>query len=1190
MSWKTLLHKVVGSSNDRQLKKMRPLVEAINALEPELEALSLDQLRAKTDEFRASIKTATQALRSQLTDAQTRLEQEEDPKEQEYLKEDGEKTEKELRDAEAQALEGLLAQAFAVVRETSRRVTGMRHFDCQLIGGMVLHQGRIAEMKTGEGKTLVATLPLYLNALLGRGAHLVTVNDYLARRDVQWMGPIFHTLGLSVGSIVHDTSFVFDPSHVVKDYRFLNLRPVNRQEAYQADVTYGTNNEFGFDYLRDNMKFSNEDYAQGEPHFAIVDEVDNILVDEARTPLIISGPAEESTEKYYALNRVIPRLQKDLDYAIDEKQRNATLTEEGMSKVERILGVKNLYDPSEIGTLHHVNQALRAHALFKRDVDYVIKDGEVIIVDEFTGRLMPGRRWSEGLHQAVEAKEGVRIREENQTLATITIQNYFRMYHKLGGMTGTADTEAVEFKKIYSLDVVVIPPNKDMLRQDFPDVVYKTEREKFNAVADDIAECYQRGQPVLVGTVSVEKSERLSKLLKKKNIKHNVLNAVNHEAEANIIAQAGRFGGVTIATNMAGRGTDILLGGNPEFLARVEIEKTWLKKAAPAQTQTKSYEESLEELREAYNQALTKARQQYEPGWKPHEEARNAALSRLSETYRPFLHASLQKARADYQAVTAHIDFLSGSPAAGVLQQYAQACGTYEYALTEYDKVVGPSLPEERREEYETVCADYAGLLAEGVSAQAAERLELVRGRYERVLDDYSQAIVRFAEVVLSDNGEVTQQFEQAQRAHQEAQRAYDTADQLYEEKRKPYEAAVAEAERLYEEQRRERVKVVEEVREQLEKSPDVYQHAFDAALAKYQATCAEERDQVVAVGGLHILGTERHEARRIDNQLRGRSGRQGDPGSSRFYLSLEDDLLRIFGADRIQGIMDRLGMEEGEPIEHGMVSKAIENAQGRVEARNFDIRKHLLEYDDVMNKQREVIYDQRRTFLTSENLSAEVLEMIEDSAEKTIGFYLSDDLPPEEWDWKGLDDALFRQFNFRLSLSEEEQHDSDSDGLSEDLHDKILTIYREREENFTPAVLRYLEKVILLQTTDALWKDHLLSMDHLKEAVGLSGYGQKNPLQEYQKEGFALFEQLHDRMRTEVVEKLFTVQIAHQEDVQKMEARQAQPRRPLSMSHGQEPQQSAPAAQVRRNEPKVGRNDPCPCGSGRKYKKCHGA
>ncbi len=1190
MVWKTLLRRVVGSKNDRELKRMRPLIEEINALEPELEALSLDGLRAKTDEFRAHIQTATQAVRSQLEDAQARMDTQEEAEEREYIKEEYDKTEKELRQAEAETLDDLLPQAFATVRETSRRVTGMRHFDCQLIGGIVLHRGTIAEMKTGEGKTLVATLPLYLNALLGRGAHLVTVNDYLARRDVQWMGPIFHTLGLSVGSIVHDTSFMFDPDYVVKDYRFLNLRPVERKEAYQADITYGTNNEFGFDYLRDNMKFSIDDFAQRGLHFAIVDEVDNILIDEARTPLIISGPAEESTEKYYSLNKVIPRLQNELDYSIDEKQRNATLTEEGISKVERILGVKNLYDPAEIGTLHHVNQALRGHALFKRDVDYVIKDGEVIIVDEFTGRLMPGRRWSDGLHQAVEAKEGVRIREENQTLATVTIQNYFRMHHKLAGMTGTADTEAVEFKKIYNLDVAVIPPNKGMTRIDHPDMVYKTEREKFNAVADDIAECHEKGQPVLVGTVSVEKSERLSKLLKGRKIKHNVLNAVNHEAEANIIAQAGRFGTVTIATNMAGRGTDILLGGNPEFLARAEIEKTWLNKATP--TKSKSYEESLEELRDAYNEALARAAQEFEPSWKPFEETRNAALSRMSETYRPFLRASWQKTRAEYRQITTQLDFSNGGLDAGLLEKYGHARTSYEQALHEYDNVVGPVLIEDQLEAYQTTQSDYASMLEEGVSSEAAERLSVVRNRYEDKLEEYSREIARVAEVTLSDNGEVTHQFEEFRQAYQEARHAYEEADKQYDEKHKPYEQVVAEAEQHYEEQRRERVKVVEGVRAQFERDPDAYEQAYNEVLGKYQATCAEEREKVVAAGGMYILGTERHESRRIDNQLRGRAGRQGDPGASRFFLSLEDDLLRIFGADRIQGIMDRLGMEEGEPIEHGLVSKAIENAQGRVEGRNFDVRKHLLEYDDVMNKQREVIYDQRRSFLTSENLSSEVLEMVEQTTEETVSPYIFADTPNEEWNWKGLDDALFRQFNFRLQISEEEKLAYGVDELSDRIEEKVRQIYTEREENFTPPVLRHLEKVILLQTMDALWKDHLLSMDHLKEAVGLRGYAQKNPLQEYQKEGFALFEQLHDRVRIDVVEKLFTVQIARQEDVQQMEARRAEARRKVTVNHADPAGQAqvAQPAQVKREEPKVGRNDPCPCGSRRKYKKCHGA
>ncbi len=1193
-----LLHKVFGSKNDRELKKLRPLVEEITRLEPEFTSLSPDALRAKTDEFKSRIQTATRDMRARLGELQTRMlsdeaQSEELGEEQDALRGEEEKREKELRQAEAEVLEAILPQAFAAVREASRRTTGMRHFDSQLLGGIVLHQGKIAEMKTGEGKTLVATLPLYLNALLGRGAHLITVNDYLARRDVQWMGPIYHALGLSIASIVHDTSFRFDPTYLVKDYRFLNLRPIERKEAYNADITYGTNNEFGFDYLRDNMKFSLDDYVQRELHFAIVDEVDNILIDEARTPLIISGPAEESTEKYYVINRVIPRLQRESDYTIDEKLRTATLTEEGVAKVERILGVKNLYDPAEIGTLHHVNQALRAHTLFKRDVDYVIKDGEVIIVDEFTGRLMPGRRWSDGLHQAVEAKEGVLIREENQTLATITIQNYFRMYKKLAGMTGTADTESVEFKKIYNLDVVIIPPNKPMVRIDHPDVVYKTEREKFNAVIDDIGECYGRGQPVLVGTISVEKSERLSKLLKRKGIKHSVLNAVNHEAEANIIAQAGRFSAVTIATNMAGRGTDILLGGNPEFLARAEIEKRWLNTRGGTTASAhagKSYEESLEELRAEYNEAVSRARQQYEKAWLPFEEARNAALKRMTETYRPFLHASWQKAQAEYEDLAGRFDLTNGgSDDPALLAQYTQACAAYEQALSEYDKVIGPALSEDQLEEYETVRAEYAGLLDEGPARVVAPRVEAVRSRYERLLETYTRAVWRIAETPLSENGEVAQRYEEARRAYEDAVFAYEEAERRYEEHYKPYEEAIAAAERAYEEKRRERVKVVEEVREQLEKAPDLYQQLFDDVLAKYRQTCAEEREKVVAAGGLHILGTERHEARRIDNQLRGRAGRQGDPGTSRFYLSLEDDLLRIFGAERIQKIMDRLGMEEGEPIEHGLVTRAIENAQKRVESHNFDIRKHLLEYDDVMNKQREVIYQQRRSFLAGENMKGEVLAMIEELAEDIAAAHASKEVYPEEWDWKGLNDGLFRQFNFRLQLSEDAQKNSTPETLTDLVREKAVEVYDERERGFTPPVLRYLEKVILLQTIDALWKDHLLAMDHLKEGIGLRGYGQKNPLQEYQKEAFAMFEELSQRMQEDVVEKLFTVQIARQEDAQRIEQPRRAPQRQVLVSHGGAAVQAQPQPS-KREAPKVGRNDPCPCGSGKKYKKCHGA
>ncbi|MBI3250029.1 MAG: preprotein translocase subunit SecA [Deltaproteobacteria bacterium] len=1197
-----LLHKVFGSKNDRELKKIRPLVAKTHECEAELSRLSMDGLREKTHAFQARIRAATQELRAHFGEVQKRalsdeLRGEESREEREQWKEEADALEKDLRKAEAEVLNEILPEAFAIVREVSRRVTGMRHFDSQILGGIVLHQGKIAEMKTGEGKTLVATLPIYLNALLGRGVHLITVNDYLARRDVQWMGPIYHALGLSVASIVHDTSFLFDPTYIVKDYRYINLRPIDRKDAYAADITYGTNNEFGFDYLRDNMKFSLDDYVQRELHFAIVDEVDNILIDEARTPLIISGPAEESTDKYYALDRVIPRLQKEADFTIDEKLRAVTLTEGGIAKVERILGVKNLYDPSEIATLHHVNQALKAHAIFKRDVDYVVKDGEVLIVDEFTGRLMPGRRWSDGLHQAVEAKEKVRIREENQTLATVTIQNYFRMYKKLSGMTGTADTEAVEFKKIYTLDVVVIPPNKAMARDDAPDVVYKTEREKFNAAIEDIAECHGRGQPVLVGTVSVEKSEHLGKLLKRKGIKHSVLNAVNHEAEANIIAQAGRFGVVTIATNMAGRGTDILLGGNPEFLARAEIEKLWLNNkvnaASPSATPTnKSYEESLEELRAEYTEAVSRAKLQYEKEWLPFEEARNAALKRMTETYRPFLYASWQKARTDYEQMAGQVDLTNGAREdAARMRQYRQTCVAYEVAISEYDKVIGPTLTEDQQQEYDAAREEYADLFAEGRHLAEAEHRSVVRNRYERVVADYTRAIARVAEGVVSKNGEVERVYQEARLAYEDAAQAYEQAEAAYEEKHRPYEEAVAAVEHGYEESRRERVKVVEEVREQFEKSPDLYKQQFDDVLEKYKKICAEEREKVVAAGGLHILGTERHEARRIDNQLRGRAGRQGDPGTSRFYLSLEDDLLRIFGAERVQKIMERLGMEEGEPIEHGLVTRAIENAQKRVEAHNFDIRKHLLEYDDVMNKQREIIYQQRRSFLAGENLKSEVVEMIETLAAEIGASFANREVFPEEWDWKGLDDALFRQFNLRLTLGEEEKKEFSPEKLEDLVLGAVRQVYESREQSFTPPVLRYLEKMILLQTIDGLWKDHLLSMDHLKEGIGLRGYGQKNPLQEYQKEAFAMFEGLLERMQADVVEKLFTVQIARQEDAQRIEQPRRLPQRQVLVSHG-----GQVAAQVtpqqnpgRKDQPKVGRNDLCPCGSGKKYKKCHG-
>jgi preprotein translocase subunit SecA len=923
----SILKAIFGTKHERDVKRSQPLVAAINALEPSLSALSLAALREKTDEFRK-------------------------------------------RAGDGESVETMLPEVFAVGREAARRTLGMRHFDVQLIGGMVLHRGAIAEMATGEGKTLVATLPAYLNALTGRGVHIVTVNDYLAKRDAQWMGPLYHALDLSVGVIQHEASFLYDPAYVTSDIRMTALRPCTRHEAYRADITYGTNNEFGFDYLRDNMRFTLEELVQRELHYAIVDEVDSILIDEARTPLIISGPAEESTELYYRVDRIIPRLKRAAtivegklseveaqavgDYIIDEKARAVALTEQGIETCEGLLHIDNLYDPQHITVLHHIQQGLRAHTLYRRDVDYVVKDGEVIIVDEFTGRLMPGRRWSDGLHQAVEAKEGVRIERENQTLATITFQNYFRMYAKLAGMTGTAETEAEEFAKIYKLDVTVIPTNRALVRANLPDVVYKTEREKFDAVVEDIIARHGQGQPVLVGTVSIEKSEQLAKQLKKRGIRHEVLNAKYHEREAEIVAQAGRAGAVTIATNMAGRGTDILLGGNPDFLSKEFLRKKGL------------------------------------------------------------------------------------------------------------DPALAP--PEAR-------------------------------------------------EVALGEARRVTQ----------------------------------------------------------------------------------PEHERVVSLGGLHIVGTERHESRRVDNQLRGRSGRQGDPGSSRFYLSLEDDLLRIFGSQRIQKIMERLGMEEGEPIEHRLVTRAIATAQKRVETHNFEIRKHLLEYDDVMNKQREVIYGMRRQILDGESQEPTVAEWIEDLVVSVLDSYATRDAHPEDWDLAGLGEALFQQFDVRIPPAEFKEV-ATREGLEELVTTTVKERYRAREGELGAELLRALERHAMLVVIDQQWKDHLLSIDHLKEGIGLRGYGQRDPLMEYKKEAFDLFQDMTERVKATVVERLFKMQVVAEappempppprwSGAQESRGESPGPAARPSVSAG--PRPSAGPTPRPASAQKIGRNDPCYCGSGKKYKKC---
>ena len=936
--------KFIGTKHERDLKLIQPLVNKINSLAPEFEKLSDAELLEKTVQLRAQVQ-------GRLGDLPL-----EDPQFKERCKE---------------ALEPALVPAFALVREAGRRNLGMRHFDVQLIGGIVLNEGKIAEMKTGEGKTLVATLPAVLNALTGRGVHIVTVNDYLARRDAEWMSPIYRALGMTVGVIVHDLS---DPE---------------RRAAYGADITYGTNNEFGFDYLRDNMKYDLVDCVQRGHHFAVVDEVDSILIDEARTPLIISGPAEESTDKYYRIDKIIPKLIQDIDYIVEEKHKTATLTEEGVSKTEKLLGLGNMYDPQHLETIHHVYQGLRAHTLYKRDVEYVVKNGEVIIIDEFTGREMPGRRWSDGLHQAVEAKEGVKIERENQTLATITFQNYFRMYKKLSGMTGTAETEATEFNKIYKLDVSLIPTNRTLRREEFSDVVYRTATEKYEAVvngilqednthAHGIRQLHESGQPVLVGTISIEKSEHLADLLKKAGIPHQVLNAKQHEREAKVVSQAGRKGAVTVSTNMAGRGTDILLGGNPEAMTR---------------------EHCLHE--------------------------------RLAIPY-------------------------TAAPA-----------------------VIG------------------------GDASNGNSSPNMV----------------------------------------------------LFQQEGKIFQVPAEQWKPIYD---------------------------------MYAEQCRAEHDEVIALGGLHILGTERHEARRIDNQLRGRAGRQGDPGSSRFFLSLEDDLLRVFGGERVKALMYRLGMTEGVPIESKLISRRIENAQMAVEAQNFEARKHLLEYDDVMNKQRETIYSIRRSALEGKEQKDYALSVAEDIARELVGTFCPANEHPEKWNVTQFAAEVQNQYGIDVKVAGIDAGKMNHAELADTLVERVKERYAEKEALFGEKMMRWLERRIILDIVDTQWKDHLLTLDHLKEGIGLRGYGQKDPLVEFKKEAFTLFEDMMGRIDTETVRYLFLVQPARPEDeAREIERRQRRQQQEMQLQAGAA--KAEPPKPIRAGA-KVGRNDPCPCGSGKKYKKCHGA
>ncbi len=945
-----LAHLGVGDSSERELARLRPLVERINALEPEFQKMSDAELRALTEQFKRQVADKTQNARARLADSRQALDAEAEPDRRRALGQEVKKLEGELHKAEEAVLAEILPQAFAAVREAGRRTIGLRHFDVQLLGGMVLHYGKIAEMKTGEGKTLVATLPLYLNALTGHGVHLVTPNDYLSKVGVQWMGPIYHLLGLSAAVIQHESSFLYDPTYLASDDRYNRLRPVERRQAYLADITYGTNNEFGFDYLRDNMVWDISQCVQRPEglYYAIVDEVDNILIDEARTPLIISGPAEESSDQYLRFAQLVRQLRPstneeaaDGDYTIEEKTRNVVLTERGIEHVERLLGIppgQSLYDAAHAELTPYLDNALRAQAVYKRDRDYIVKNGEVIIVDEFTGRLMYGRRYSEGLHQAIEAKEGVRVQRESLTYATITFQNYFRMYRKLAGMTGTAKTEEEEFRRIYNMDVVVIPTHKPMIRYDAPDVIYKTTAAKFKAVVNEIAGCHQRGQPVLVGTVAIETSEMLSELLRRKGIPHHVLNAKEHEKEAGIIAQAGRSGAVTVATNMAGRGVDILLGGNPEGLARETLRKQGL----------------------------------------------------------------------DLTQVT----------------------------------------PEQ-----------------------------------------------------------------------------------------------------------------------------------WQTALAEAEAWCAADREQVLAAGGLHVIGTERHEARRIDNQLRGRAGRQGDPGSSRFYISLEDDLMRRFGGDTIKKFMDWTQMEEDLPIEHNLLSKSIEQAQIRVEGYNFDLRKHVLEYDDVVNKQRAVIYEQRRQILTTPNLKPLIQDMIAQKISQMVAVHLNGN-NREEWDLAGLLSETRTLMPVPADWNVNRWKDLSADEIEALLLEQAEKDYAEKEKQLEkqlgPEGMRQAERLTMLRAVDSLWVRHLTDLDILREGIGLRAYGQQDPLVAYKKEAFEMYTALLDNIRENIVQNIYRVQVAPTPPSRRALRAAQESHRPASRP-------------IKTAQDRVGRNDPCPCGSGKKYKHCHG-
>ncbi|MCM8829390.1 MAG: preprotein translocase subunit SecA [Candidatus Omnitrophica bacterium] len=1190
-------------------------------------------------------------------------------------------------------IDTLLVDTFALVRESARRTLDMRHFDVQILGGIVLHRGKIAEMVTGEGKTLVATLPLFLNALEGKGCHLVTVNDYLAKRDTQWMGAIYHYLGLSVGCIIsyketkeaHTLpAFVFDPTYLPADSRFLYLRPVPRKEAYNCDITYGVASEFGFDYLRDNMAISKEAQVQRELHYAIIDEVDSVLIDEARTPLIISGPTEEATRLYYEIDKLVRKLNKDIDFILDEEGETVSLTEEGVHKCERLLGIQNLYDGTHTEKVHLIHQALRAHHFFKRDKEYVVKDGQVIIVDEFTGRLMPGRRWSDGLHQAIEAKEGVRIESENQTLATISFQNYFKLYKKIAGMTGTALTEAVEFKEIYNTDVIVLPPNKKLNRKEYDDEIYKTEKEKVEKIVAEIEQMYKTGRPVLVGTISIEKAERLSKILTHKGIPHKVLHGKNHEAEAAIIAQAGRPGAVTIATQMAGRGVDIILGGNPEVIAREETIKTiWSKKRAQGKDlgKQKEFAEVLAEIEKAYKTRLgeidsrykgklkemkaslnekeqiffsqdKKAREIFEEEIftkeggeiyirykdrliklkglyeKANEELISAqktisgerqetALKEIKEArgraYREYI--SFKKSlksrinvvlEEDIEEMRNRLTEMLNNPEAeteGGAKSIYTFLATYRDGIKRFFEIltdcfpgyISPELPAFKK------AGRYLNYISEVLSIPQEKIVKELKEKEGHFYPAYIEGTKEMEHIILTGL---------SGKDYTEAEKEYRNAIEEYEKEYARYDEELKKVREEYEQKRSSYEEEWQKAREELEKTPEEFKEVYEKLLEVYKKPWIEDHNKVVSLGGLHVIGSERYEARRIDNQLKGRAGRQGDPGSSKFYLSLDDDLLRIFGSERMRSVMAHL--PDGEPIAHPLITRMITNAQKKVEARNFEIRKQLLEFDNVLNEQRKVIYTLRQDILEGRNLDTYIEEFIKETVEAAINEYMSIRHKPIDWDIENFKMFIRNTFNVIVDLPAPEDIQSPSlwrDRFSDQLIDKIKVYYQKKKQETGPYIGE-IQKIIMLQVIDNRWKAHLRVIDELREGIGLRAYAQRDPLLAYKHEGYQAFQDMLSMIKREILSHLFRVKIT---EAHRIERREKSPGN-VSLSYSHKTLQQFDTAQKRAEETaseriavqtgisehyakptpyiggkKVGRNDPCPCGSGKKYKKCCG-